>query len=57
MELEFQIPILSEIPDSLSCIRDSKAGDSGSTTQIAWFPDSTSKIFPGPLTWGETAVH
>ena len=29
MELGFQIPIVNGIPDSLSCIPDSKARDSG----------------------------
>ena len=29
MELKFQIPFISGIPDSLSCIRDSKAKDLG----------------------------
>ena len=36
LELGFLIPIVSGIPDSLSCIPDSKAQDS----------DSTSKKFP-----------
>ena len=38
VELGFWIPILSRIPDSLSCIPDSKDQDSGNHKQI--FPDS-----------------
>ena len=46
MELGFQIPIVSGIPDSLSCFLDSKANDSGLHKQI--FPDSgfRKSVFP-----------
>ena len=47
MELGFWIPILSGIPDSFSCILDSKALESGLNKQK--FPDSEchKKRFPG----------
>ena len=46
MELGFQIPIVSGIPDSLCCFLDSKAQDSGLHKQI--FPDSgfRKSVFP-----------
>ena len=46
VELGFQIPIVSGIPDSLSCFLDSKANDSGLLKQI--FPDSGFRrsVFP-----------
>ena len=58
MELGFRIPIVSGIPDSLSCIPFSKAQDSGfhnSDFPDSGFriPDSTSKNFPDSLTWGD----
>ena len=43
MELRFQIPIVSEIPDSLSCIPDFKAQDSGFHKQNVKYKDK----FPG----------
>ena len=47
MELGFWIPIFSGIPDSLSCILDSKAQDSGFNEQtfpgILNFPDSLTR--------------
>ena len=58
LELGFWIPIASTIPDSLNCIPDSKAQDSGFYMQI--FPDSRfHKLkFPGfwnpdNLKWGD----
>ena len=46
--LEFRIPIVSGIPDSLNCILDSKAQDSGFHKQK--FPGFTN---PDSLTWGD----
>ena len=40
--------MLGSIPDSLSCIRDSKAQIPDSTRKNYWIPDSTSKNFPDP---------
>ena len=49
VKLGFWIPIISRIPDSLSCIPDSKAQDSGFHKQNFYgFRD------PDSLTWGET---
>ena len=56
VELGFRIPIVSGfIPDSLSCIQDSKAQDSGfhSKNFKCWIQDSTRKNFPDSFTWGE----
>ena len=51
MELGFRISIVSGIPDSLSCIPDSKAQDSGFHKQR--FPGLRSQEFH---TWGEKAA-
>ena len=48
VELGFWIPIVSEIPDSMSCILDSEAQDSGFHKQI--FPDSG---IENPLHWAK----
>ena len=62
MELGFRIPIVSGIPDSLSCIPDSKTQDPPFHEQkCARIPDSKFDLF---ITWGEsrackpvTALH
>ena len=43
VELGFQVPNLSGIPDSLSCIPDSKAQDSGFNKKNPRIPNSTNK--------------
>ena len=48
VELKFRIPIVSGIPDSLNCILDSKALDSGFHKQK--FPRFRN---PDSLTWGD----
>ena len=45
VELGFWTAILRGFPDSLSCIADSKAQDSGFHKQVSWILDSTSKTF------------
>jgi len=47
MEREFRIPILTDIPDSLSCIRDSKAGDSGFDNSNCLVSGFHMQNFPG----------
>ena len=47
VDLGFRIPIVSGIPDSYSCIPDSKAQDSGfNKKKISNIPDSIYKNFP-----------
>ena len=48
VKLGFQIRVVSGIPDTLSCMSDSKAQDSGSTSKI--FSDSAFQI---PLHWAK----
>ena len=61
VELGFRIPIVSGfIPDSLSCIQDSKAQDSGfhSKNFKCWIQDSTRKNFPDSFTGAsQCSVH
>ena len=52
--LEFQIPVVSKMPDSYSCIPDWKAQDSGFHKQkITKIPDTTCKNSPDSFTCGE----
>ena len=52
--LRFQIPVVSEMPNSYSCIQDSKAQDSGFHRQkISKIPDTTGKNSPDAFTCGE----
>ena len=56
VKLGFRISIISGIPDSLSCIPDSKAQDSGFHNSNFQIQDFTSKNFPDCLnysSWGE----
>ena len=52
MELGFRILIVSEIPDSLSCIPDSKSRDSGFHK-----PNFRGFWNPNSLTWGDTIAE
>ena len=52
--LGFQIPVVSEMPDSYSCIPDRKAQDSGFHKQkISKTPDTAGKNCPDSFTWGK----
>ena len=57
MEVEFYIPIVSGIPDSLSCIPDSKAQDSGFAR--LWIPQAKiSRITESELSYmGRNNCH
>ena len=58
VELGYRIPIVSGILDSFSCIPDSKAQDSGSTSKVFWkFHKQKCPRFRNPysLTLDETA--
>ena len=52
--LGFQIPVVSEMPDSYSCIPDRKAQDSGFHKQkISKIRDTTGKNCPDSFTWAK----
>ena len=52
--LGFQIPVVSKMPDSYSCIPEWKAQDSGFHKQkISKIPDTTCKNSPDSFTCGE----
>ena len=48
----FRIPIINEIPNSWSCIPDSKAQDFQiPQVKISWIPDTRSGNFPDSRIW------
>ena len=58
VELGFRIPIVSGIPDSLSCIPDSKARDSGfHKSKFPGFPYMGRTLAPKIIMEGENFIN